>query len=193
MRTIKLALTAVFVLAAGARVTRGGDEKPADPDESSGIGKRIAHCAMMVAGNVAFSKATGARADDGEFKTLEGHKDGVRCVAFSPDGDKLASGGEDGELRIWDVSTGKSERLPADPKRGRIHALKYSADGKKLLVWCARAGDELCGSVDLWDLDAEKPTQLIALRTGAIATFSSDGKLIATGGRQGLGDVDVEI
>lgn len=36
-----------------------------------------------------------------ERNSLEGHKDGVSRVSFSPDGNIIASGGDDGEVKIW--------------------------------------------------------------------------------------------
>jgi WD40 repeat protein len=38
---------------------------------------------------------------------MNGHNDWVYSLAFSPDGTRLASGSWDGEVRLWEVSTGK--------------------------------------------------------------------------------------
>ena len=40
------------------------------------------------------------------LKTLQGHTNGIWSVTFSPDGQQLASGSEDGTIKLWDVNTG---------------------------------------------------------------------------------------
>jgi WD40 repeat protein len=37
-----------------------------------------------------------------------GHKNWVLCIAWSPDGKLLLSGSKDGELRLWEPTTGKA-------------------------------------------------------------------------------------
>ena len=40
------------------------------------------------------------------MRTLTGHSDWVRSVAFSPDGKRVASGSDDRLVKIWDTETG---------------------------------------------------------------------------------------
>jgi WD40 repeat protein len=73
----------------------------------------------------------------GSFRRrLDGFAERVVCLAFSPDGKLLATGGgpptENGEIKIFDVATGK---LQLDIKGGHsdtVFGLSFSPDGKKL-------------------------------------------------------------
>ena len=40
------------------------------------------------------------------MRTLKGHAEYVRSVAFSPDGKLVASGSDDRRVKIWDAATG---------------------------------------------------------------------------------------
>jgi ribosome assembly protein 4 len=41
------------------------------------------------------------------YQTCEGHKKWVLCIAWSPDGSKLASGSMDNEINLWNPVNGK--------------------------------------------------------------------------------------
>lgn len=50
-------------------------------------------------------------ADGKELESVKGHFGPVHCIQFSPDGEVYASGSEDGTLRLWQNSIGKTYGL----------------------------------------------------------------------------------
>jgi eukaryotic-like serine/threonine-protein kinase len=108
----------------------------------------------------------------------------VRTVAFSPDGQQLATaGGAAGGVVLWDVVTGKAQRA----LRAEFHevwSLAYSPDGKRLAVGGQGEGSsaraviiDLATGKSLWVLEPSDstPDAVMAL------AFSPDGKTLATG------------
>jgi WD40 repeat protein len=72
----------------------------------------------------------------------------VHSLAFTPDGARAVTGGQDGKLRVWDVKTGRELRiLPADGSRAGIGKLAVSPDGHYAL---SVSRDNT--SIRLWDV-----------------------------------------
>lgn len=68
----------------------------------------------------------------------------LASVAFSPDGRKLATGG-DGVVRIWDLTTGR-EQAVLRPPWPVVRSLAFSPDGQSLAIVSDR------GEIQLWDV-----------------------------------------
>src|SRR5262245_30917192 len=89
---------------------------------------------------------------------LHGHEKRVECVAFSPDGFRLASVSKDRTLRLWNLNDGSS-RLLASGDLGwgfRDDRVAFSPDGRWLAHRCSG------GPLRVWEVDSRKrATQLM--------------------------------
>jgi cytochrome c len=121
-----------------------------------------------------------------ELKQLIGHNAAVNTAAFSPDGRWLATGGDDNQILLWDVSTLRDPQLEPVPilldgHTAKVVDLAFSADGKYLASasWDRRVG--------IWDISALKLKRYLSGHQGPVNTaqFSGDGRYVYSGGADG--------
>jgi RNA polymerase sigma factor (sigma-70 family) len=118
----------------------------------------------------------------GEAKTTLTHDSDLMCVAFSPDGKKVAGGGGlDGNVVVWNVADGTEDKVF---KIGAgVWSVAISPDGKTLAAGCQK--DTKHGEVSLWDLESGEVKHRMSGEDGGpiySVTFSPDGKKVAGGG-----------
>ncbi|QEH35214.1 Serine/threonine-protein kinase PrkC [Aquisphaera giovannonii] len=102
------------------------------------------------------------------------HPGGAYCVAFSPDGRRLAVGTE-GAVRLWDPAGGRP--LGSIPAPGGVFGLAYDPRGTRLAAFGPG------GAATLWEQPSGKAVGTLDAGPGAATAlaFSPDGRTILTG------------
>jgi WD40 repeat protein len=125
------------------------------------------------------------------------HDAEVRCLAFTPDGSILASGGEDRVIRIWSgLKTVEPQGASVQPRKWaddaemQNAALAISPDGKRLAspgggttlrIWDVESGQLLSGLQERGGTGAQ--TSASGIRAAA---WSPNGRYLAAGGEGNL-------
>lgn len=132
---------------------------------------------------------------------VRGHSDAIDCLAFSPDGNFLASGGHDETVRVYRVRELRAGLArPSDPAlpdnyawlepesfvmsahHGHVYGLAFSPDSKSLLSGANN------GTVFLWSFSSSTPAKQLpnhATPVYAVA-WRSDSNRLYVGGADGL-------
>ncbi|KAJ8495757.1 hypothetical protein ONZ51_g1552 [Trametes cubensis] len=105
----------------------------------------------------------------------------VRCVYFSPDDKYLAAGGEDKQIRVWDIAE-RRVRMTFEGHQHEVYSLVFSHDGRWIV---SGSGDR---TVRIWDVNQGTIHKILTVpeRENADAGVTSvcispDGRLVAAG------------
>jgi WD40 repeat protein len=124
------------------------------------------------------------------------HADRVNSLAYSPDGNRLASASRDGTIKVWDLGNGIEVATyrghidqPDDPTKNSTNVLGATdvAFHPKEKVIASSSGNQ----VHLWDPETGKPVKTL-LNIGKTdkpikgIAYSPDGKFLAVGGDDGI-------
>jgi WD40 repeat protein/DNA-binding SARP family transcriptional activator len=114
-------------------------------------------------------------------RTLAGCSGIYAPVAFSPDGQRLATNCDSlSTLKVWDFSTGQG-LWESPAQMGMVGSFEFSPDGSRI------ASCDYSGNVLVWDAATGK--QLLTLKGfvgyGQTVTYSPDGSMIAAAGQEG--------
>jgi WD40 repeat protein len=133
--------------------------------------------------------------ETGKTRATFTHFGGMNAIVLSPDGQTLATAGgrvaaasrgvpvppsdpEPGDIRLWDMATGKRSAVLPTPD-GRVTRLAFSPDGKTI------AAALEVPAILLWDVAATSPRATMRWPSGPAFSlaFAPDGKALASGGQ----------
>jgi WD40 repeat protein len=109
-------------------------------------------------------------------QTLTGHSDSVSSVAYSPNGQTLASGSWDKTIKLWNVKTGNLLQTLTSHSND-INSVAYSPDGQTL----ASASNDK--TIKLWNVKTGKLLQTLEGHSNLVnsVAYSPDGQTLASG------------
>jgi WD40 repeat protein len=165
--------------------------------------------AAIASGTVATTPAPAGSDDPAQpvpanrsISTGERFDRGFSCLAFSPDGTLLATGGRGTAVRLWEVETGKLRaELEFEAARGDnlfsdyTRHLAFSPDGRTLVAASESAAIEVPGpqpaSLDAWEIPSGRHLATVEHVAYSIHSlrFSGDGRTLHLVGRLRQGEM----
>ena len=114
----------------------------------------------------------------------------VMVADFSPDGQRIVTGSNDGSVQLWDYQGAKIGE-PITAHQGQVFAVAFSPDGQRIV------SGGTGGAVQLWNLDG-KPVCTPRWQSSAVFSVacSADGKKMVSGmmdGYVGFWPLDEEL
>jgi WD40 repeat protein len=111
-----------------------------------------------------------------ELRALTGHKNWVKSVAVSRNGELLASGSNDRTVRVWNVSSGR-ELLNLVGHEGPVEVVLFSPDDR----WIISGSTD--STIKVWDTVSGRPLQTLKGHIAGITALaiSGDGRTLASG------------
>ncbi|MEM8502277.1 MAG: NB-ARC domain-containing protein [Cyanobacteria bacterium P01_D01_bin.1] len=132
---------------------------------ASGQGDRLVHLWDMTPEENSTDATTSGTSTSASTRTLSGAQNAIWSVAFSPGGDLLVSGNEDGNVHLWQLS-GSSSGQEAGQKAGQLSKLQScrSFSGHAKAIWSVvfdPKGETIASasadqSIKLWDVQTGK-------------------------------------
>ncbi len=135
-------------------------------------------------GSLAITSGTGVvtldRQASQERLWFHAHEDATLCVAFSPDGQILASSSSDQSVKLWDALTGENRAILTE-RAGVVQSLAFSPDGRTLVT------GGLDSAVRLWDISSLDERFTLRGHAGSVndVAYSNDGRTIVSASADG--------
>jgi WD40 repeat protein len=108
------------------------------------------------------------------YREIQGHTEEVSAVAFSPDGQRILTGSDDNQVKLWDLQSNLLQKFQGHSDG--VKAVSFSPDGQRILTGCKD------GTAKLWDLKGNVLKNFQGHSDGVTSvSFSPDEQRILTG------------
>jgi ferric-dicitrate binding protein FerR (iron transport regulator) len=121
-------------------------------------------------------------------RVFKAHPSRVVVLAFAPDGSALVTAGADRTIKLWHPTTGDELPISFPKQKSDLVAAVFSADGRLLATAQNPTKEKSLGQLALWDARTGQELGRLLGHPHAIRclALSADGRLLATGARDGL-------